>query len=206
MRQDWELVYRDSQNSPVFNPNPEELNQVLQKAKKRHIKEREEIHAVSRDLAMFIRNGSHIQAAYILHETIWELYYTASWFLTGTSISHKSITKQQAHIIDYSHSIGTLFEIYDNEDAVLLQELGLACDAVCQNFSIAISKKTIPLAVAKAEYLQHEIKHLYEENIQICKDKFSQSVIDIERAGEEIQESVSTDELKMKILLSIRDM
>ena len=150
----------------------DELDQLLQKAKKRHIKERDEIHAVSRDLMMFIQNGNHVQVAYILHETIWKLYYSASWFLTGTCISSKSIIQQQSHISDYSYSLGTLFEKYDDEDAMLLQELDYVCEAVCHNFSIAISKEIIPKITAKAELLKEEVKGLFEENLRIVGRSF----------------------------------
>jgi len=200
-----ELVYRATPSSPIFNPTVTEIDQVVQKAKKHHIKECEQIHAVSRDLAMFIRNGNHLQAAYILHETIWELYHCASWFLAGISISSKSIIQQQSHISDYSCLLGTLFEIYDEDDANLLQELNSACDAVCQNFDIPISRGIIPNATAKAEFLKQEIKRLFEENMQICKDKFSQPMINNERAGEEPKEPAYEDESIIQILITISD-
>jgi len=199
-----ELVYKNSETSLVFNPTKDELDQLLQKAKKRHIKERDEIHAVSRDLMMFIQNGNHVQVAYILHETIWELYYSASWFLTGTCISSKSINQQQSHISDYSYSLGTVFEKYDDEDAMLLQELDFACDAVCHNFNIAISKEIIPKITAKAELLKEEVKGLFEENLRVCREKFFISS-DFERGVEEVK-AVAIDEVKMRILKRVKDL
>jgi len=167
-----ELVYIAGNHGSVFNPTAENINRFLKKTKRRYGKDREEIDTISKELSMYIRNGNHLQAAYILHQTIRRLYYTASWFLTGESIPSRSIAEQQAYIKPFSDVLGCLFDLDDIVDVVLVEQLDSACEAVRANKPITINIETIPAAVNKAEELQQEVQRLFDERIGICEAKF----------------------------------
>jgi len=183
-----ELVYTADEHGSIFNPTAVNVTRLLKKAKSRYTKDREETNTINRELSMYIRNGNHLQAAYILHQTIRRLYYTASWFLTGESIPSRSIAEQQAYIKPFSGVLGSLFDSDDITDAVLLEQLDSACEAVRSNKPITISIETIPTAVNKAEWLQQEIKKRFDECISSCETKFGDSN-KIEPSKEEIPDS-----------------
>jgi len=173
-----ELAYNVPESGAIFNATITALNHLLKKAEKRYRKDKQEINALNMELSMYIRNGNHLQAAYILQQTIRRLYYTASWFLAGESIPAQSLAEQQNYISPFSTSLGDLFNSEDIADAVLLEQLDSACEAVRNNKPITINLETIPAAVLKAEGLQKEVQRLFEESIQFCKQKFAQSLND----------------------------
>jgi len=169
-----ELAY-STENSNIFNPTQEHLKQLLKKAKTRYTKDSDETNVISRELSLYIRNGNHLQAAYILHQTIRRLYYTASWFLAGESIPSRSIAEQQAYIKPFSGVLGCLFDSEDTADTVLLEQLDSACEAVRSNMPVTINLETIPAAVLKAEWLQKEVQRFFEEATALCGTKFVSS-------------------------------
>jgi len=171
-----ELAYSSEENNNIFNPIPGHLKQLFKKAKTRYTKDSEETATINRELSMYIRNGNHLQAAYILHQTIRRLYYKASWFLAGESIPSRSIAEQQTYIRPFSAEIGSLFDPEDSTDAVLLEQLDSACEAVRNNKPTTINLETIPAAVLKAEWLQQEVQRLFSETILSCEGKFPSSV------------------------------
>jgi len=167
-----ELVYTADEHGSIFNPTAVNVHRLLKNANRRYTKDREETDTINRELSMYIRNGNHLQAAYILHQTIRRLYYTASWFLTGESIPSRSIAEQQTYIKPFSAEIGSLFDPKDITDAVLLKQLDSACEAVRNNKPTTINLETIPAAVLKAEWLQQEVQKLFSETILSCEGKF----------------------------------
>lgn len=71
-----ELVYSNPESSVTINPTAADLKQLLKKAKGRYTKSSEEIDIISKELSLYISNGNHLQAVYILHQTIRKLLYT----------------------------------------------------------------------------------------------------------------------------------
>ena len=178
------LVYSSTESSDTLYPESIKLKRFLKNARSRYRIEDECAFTISLNVKYYKKGKNYLQAAYTLHQSIRCLFISASWFLTGEWLVLKSLAKQQEHISKFSQTLGRLFNMEDEKECLLMEQLDNACAAVQGNQSIPeIDLAIIEAVEAKLDPMRKEVLRLFEMCTSRCENVFSQkspAVIELE--------------------------
>jgi hypothetical protein len=111
-------------------------------------------------------------AAYTMHQQLRSLFISASWFLTGNWMADQSLEKLQKNLSKFSSTLGKTFDPDKEGEWFVLEQLENARAAIQFNEEIEpISKKTVEEASEKVDWVEKEVRRLFEGYIRKTKQK-----------------------------------
>tara|TARA_R110002033_G_scaffold70385_4_gene121861 strand:+ start:13094 stop:13468 length:375 start_codon:yes stop_codon:yes gene_type:complete len=111
-------------------------------------------------------------AAYTIHHELRLIFVFATWFLTGEWIAEHCLEKLQKELSKFSNILGKTFDANKEEEWFVLEQLENARAAIQFNAEIKpISKITVEEAAVKVDWVEKEVRRLFEEYIKKNKAK-----------------------------------
>ncbi|MFV8327294.1 hypothetical protein [Flavobacterium sp. ZS1P14] len=167
-----ELVYSVDESSSVISLKKFDAKWLIKKSEKRFRLYFNESNIIGRDLRFHLGSENHLMAAYTMHEQLCSLFVSASWFLTGNAVAHDDIGKLQEDLSKFSNILGKTFDPDKEEEWIVLEQLVDARAAIQFNAEIEpISKETVEVASAKVDWVEKEVRRLFEGYIKKTKQK-----------------------------------
>ncbi|KIO52859.1 hypothetical protein [Flavobacterium hibernum] len=166
-----ELVYFEP-NAKVFYPYKNTSKVLVQKAKKRFNTDFEAATVSLRNVSIFARNQKSVEAAFALHQTLRYIYICASEFMSPEFISSTCLLIHYDYINDFAPTFKNILNKESQEDKEILMMLNAAYNCIVHNKSISnVDNAMLATAKAKIELMQRELKRLFAEYVELCKEK-----------------------------------
>lgn len=167
-----ELVYNVDDSSSVISVEKFNAKWLIKKAKKTFYPDLNTSESIGRDISFYLRCENYLMAAYKMHQQLSSLFGSASWFLTGNKLAHGDIEKLQKDLGKFSSTLGKTFDPDKEEEWFVLEQLQNACAAIQWNAEIEpITKETLEVAFAKVDWVEKEVRRLFEGYIKKTKQK-----------------------------------
>ena len=172
-----ELVYSTDDSSSVVVLKKFNAKRLIKKTKETFRLDLKESIIIGRDRKFHLRCENYSMAAYTMHQQLCSLFISATWFLTGEWIAEHSLEKLQKHLSMFSSTVGKAFDPDKEQEWFVLEQLDNACGAIQCNAKIElISKETLEVASAKVDWVEIEIRRLFQQNIARCKEKLGMPI------------------------------
>ena len=174
-----ELVYSadDSSSSSSSSSSVVVLKKInakrlIKKTKETFHLDFKESGIIGRDQKFYLSCENYSMAAYTMHQQLRSLFISASWFLTGNWMADQSLEKLQKNLSKFSSTLGKTFDPDKEEEWFVLEQLENARAAIQFNAEIEpISKKTVEEASEKVDWVEKEVRRLFEGYIRKTKQK-----------------------------------
>jgi hypothetical protein len=167
-----ELVYSTDDNNSVVVLNNCNAKEFIQAANETFRLNFKESGIIGRDRKFYLSCENYSMAAYTMHQQLRSLFISASWFLTGDWMADQSLEKLQKNLSKFSNTLGKAFDPDKEEEWFVLEQLENARAAIQFNAEIEpITKKTLEVASAKVDWVEKEVRRLFEVYIKKTKQK-----------------------------------
>lgn len=165
-----ELVYSTDDCSSILSLKTIDSKRLIKKAKESFRNDFNENRIIGRDKNYHLRCENFTMAAYTIHQQLRSLFINISLFMTGEWIVEHSLEWQQNRLLSFCNSLGKAFDPEKEEEWFLLEQLDNARQAIQHNVAIEpISKKTVEAASAKLDWVEEEVRRLFEQWIKETK-------------------------------------
>jgi hypothetical protein len=165
-----ELAYSTDDSSSVLVLKKINAKRLIKKTKETFRLNFKESGIIGRDRKFHLRCENYSMAAYTIHRQLSSLFISASWFLTGDCIAEDSLEKLQKDLSKFSSTLGKTFDPDKEEEWFVLEQLENARAAIQWNAEIEpIGKKTVEAASEKVDWVEKEVRRLFEQCIKKTK-------------------------------------
>lgn len=151
----------------------DELNPtiLLPRAKKLFKKVMSKIDGRYASFPKLLRNEKYLDAAYVLHQMLEQLYKAAELFLLGKQLFTKDIVEHQQSLISVAPALAKLFDVENNEQNALLHLINSVYIAYQRRDSLDISRQQVEQILYRTQQVRQDIEKLFKEKIAVCYNK-----------------------------------
>lgn len=167
-----ELVYCTDESSSIVVLKKINAKRLIKKTKETFRFDFKDSVIIGRDRNFHLRCKNYSMAAYTIHHELRLIFVFATWFLTGEWIAEHCLEKLQKELSKFSSILGKTFDPNKEEEWFVLEQLENARAAIQFNAEIKpISKITVEEAAVKVDWVEKEVRRLFEEYIKKTKQK-----------------------------------
>lgn len=167
-----QLVYVNRDSKSAFFQQSQDTGSYLGKAEIKYqmgIRKIKQLH----DLMKRQKRRGYVQKAFVLHETVLELYRMAALFTVGVEPGSDDLYVYQEHIAELVPTLANLFNTSDKNEYEFIQQLQYVSNPESGNCGIVIKESDIKNLIYKAGWLWQEVGRLYEESVRQCEIRIS---------------------------------
>lgn len=165
------LVYSNPEATHSVDPKSEIAGLGLPRTKKLYKKALVKIEGRYVNFPKCLKYEKYLEAAYILHQMLEQLFRLAELFLTGKQLLSKDISEHQAELTAFAPSLGIVFNPADEEECRLQKLLYKSYVAFRQKDRFEIGRDDLEKLLYKTQWTKQEVERLFKESVQHCYGK-----------------------------------